>query len=445
MNIIYLHTHDTGRYIQPYGFKVDMPNLQNFAENGTIFRNNYCCAPTCSPSRSALLTGSYPHVNGMLGLAHRGFALKDYNQHLVRFLKKNGYTTALCGMQHEAKNPEDIGYDNLFIADKSKAENATDWDMQNADSAISFLRNNKDKKFFLSYGLEHTHRAFTEFDDDINPNYIQPPLPLYDNKENREDMVGFLTSARRADDCIGKVLDEIKALGLDKNSIIIYTTDHGIAFPKMKSNLYDAGISTSMILSYPNNKSKGKAIDALTSHIDVFPTLCDLTQIEKPNWLQGNSLFPILQEEQEEVNECVFAEVTFHASYEPQRAIRTKRYKYIKRFNNEHLGYAIANIDNSISKDFLMENDFDKLKLPQEQLYDLYFDPNEGNNLINNPEYQNVKEELSEKLMAFMVETNDPILQGEVELPSGGVVNKLDCYNPESKNPNDYERNEKEN
>src|SRR5205085_6747340 len=73
MNILYIHSHDTGRWIQPYGFPVATPNLQKLAENGVLFRQAFCVSPTCSPSRAALLTGKYPHNNGMLGLAHRGF------------------------------------------------------------------------------------------------------------------------------------------------------------------------------------------------------------------------------------------------------------------------------------------------------------------------------------------------------------------------------------
>src|SRR5210317_215070 len=92
-NILYIHSHDTGRYIQPYGHAIATPNLQKLAEEGFLFRQNFCINPTCSPSRAALLTGSYPHENGMTGLAHRGFSLHDYSQHLVHTLRVAGYLT----------------------------------------------------------------------------------------------------------------------------------------------------------------------------------------------------------------------------------------------------------------------------------------------------------------------------------------------------------------
>ena len=104
-NILYIHSHDTGRYIQPFGHAMPTPNFQRLAEQGILFRQAFCANPTCSPSRAALLTGQWPHSCGMLGLAHRGFRLNDYSHHLVHTLKKAGYTTALSGFQHVGRPP----------------------------------------------------------------------------------------------------------------------------------------------------------------------------------------------------------------------------------------------------------------------------------------------------------------------------------------------------
>src|SRR4051794_36763661 len=113
-NILYLHSHDTGRYIQPYGYDVPTPNLQKLASEGILFRQAYDAAPTCSPSRASLLTGHCPHNNGMLGLAHRGFALNDYRQHLAHTLRPYGYQSTLIGIQHIAMDPRTIGYDQVL-------------------------------------------------------------------------------------------------------------------------------------------------------------------------------------------------------------------------------------------------------------------------------------------------------------------------------------------
>ena len=97
LNILYIHSHDTGRYVQPYGYAVETPRIQQLAEEGVLFRQAFCANPTCSASRSVLLTGRYAHSNRMIGLAHRGSRLNDYRQHLASFLSRNGYETALSG------------------------------------------------------------------------------------------------------------------------------------------------------------------------------------------------------------------------------------------------------------------------------------------------------------------------------------------------------------
>lgn len=110
MNFIYIHTHDSGREMEPYGAGAHNPSLMKLAEESIMFRNAHCVAPTCSPSRAAMLTGMTAHNSGMYGLAHRGFSLNDYSQHLVQYLGRNGFYTALIGVQHEAKDLNVIGY-----------------------------------------------------------------------------------------------------------------------------------------------------------------------------------------------------------------------------------------------------------------------------------------------------------------------------------------------
>jgi arylsulfatase A-like enzyme len=115
-DILYIHSHDTGRFIQPYGHAVPTPHLQRLAGEGVLFRQAFCAAPTCSPSRAALLTGRYPHEVGMLGLAHRGHRLTDNRLHLLHTLKAAGYYTALSGMQHviDQSQVEQLGYDSVL-------------------------------------------------------------------------------------------------------------------------------------------------------------------------------------------------------------------------------------------------------------------------------------------------------------------------------------------
>ena len=131
-NIVYIHSHDSGRYLSPYGPPVPTPHLARLAQQGTLFRKAFSAAPTCSPSRAALLTGLCPHNNGMLGLAHRGFSLNNYQQVIVHPLKAVGYTTVLAGLQHIAKDPSTIGYDKILPHQDTKAVHV-------APAAVAYL------------------------------------------------------------------------------------------------------------------------------------------------------------------------------------------------------------------------------------------------------------------------------------------------------------------
>jgi N-sulfoglucosamine sulfohydrolase len=428
MNIVYMHTHDTGRYIEPYGYQVPTPHLKQLAEEGILFRHAYNAGPTCSPSRSALLTGMAPHSCGMIGLAHRGFELNDYGKHLASFLRVHGYETVLSGVQHEGLQPELLGYERVLH--KASGKKNGEWDLANAELAANFLKSpGRTKSFFLSFGMFSTHREFPDTDRQIHANYVMPPFPLADTKQNREDMAAFIASAGTADQCVGIVLNALRESGLDRETIIIFTTDHGIAFPRMKCNLYDTGIGVSLILNYPGQKRQGQAVDALVSHIDLFPTICDLLSLDKPDWLQGHSLVPLLEGEVEQVREEIFSEVTFHAAYEPMRCIRTARFKYIRLFD-EHAGHVPANIDDGLSKSFVIEHGILEEKRDKEMLFDLYLDPVERNNRVDDPHYQHIYVDLSKRLRSWMVQTEDPLLQGKVPAHAGAKVNKRTSLSP---------------
>ena len=146
-NIVYLHSHDTGRYIQPYGHQVPTPNIQRLADQGLLFRQAFCGAPSCSGSRAVLLTGQWAHVNGMLGLAHRGFRLRDYGHHLVHTLRRAGYWSGLVGEQHLSVDPADLGYDAVGDVDTTHVESVI-------PATLELLRSRPpDRPFFLSVGF----------------------------------------------------------------------------------------------------------------------------------------------------------------------------------------------------------------------------------------------------------------------------------------------------
>jgi arylsulfatase A-like enzyme len=425
-NILYIHSHDTGRYIQPYGHAVPTPNLQRLAEEGVLFRQVFCAAPTCSPSRASLLTGQSAHSSGMLGLAHRGFRLNDYSQHLVHTLRRVGYHSTLIGMQHEAADPTWIGYDQIIETGQGPERNNA---AVVAPAAVKFLSNKPTLPFFLSVGFEETHREFPTPGPTEDARYCLPPPLLPDTPEARQDMAAFKASARQLDEGVGLVLQALEKNGLAAQTLVISTTDHGLAFPGMKCTLTDHGIGVLLIMRGPGGFSGGQVYDAMVSHIDLFPTLCELLEIERPSWLQGKSIMPLIRGETAQINEEIFAEVTYHAAYEPQRAVRTGRYKYIRRFEPRP-GPVLPNVDDSPSKDVWLQHGWRDRPVPAEQLYDLIFDPQERYNLAEAPAVQPVLQEMRERLRSWMERTADPLLQGPVPAPAGAQVNDPDGLSP---------------
>jgi len=420
-NILYLHSHDTGRYIAPYGYAVPTPNLQALAEQGIVFRQAYNGGPTCSPSRAVLVTGQCAHSSGMIGLAHRGFSLNDYKKHIVHTLRKAGYRSTLVGVQHVAAEASVIGYDEVLAQGEDRhhaAQIAREW-----------LRRRPQEPFFLSVGFSETHRVFPEPGPEDDPRFCQPPLPLPDTPETRRDMAAFKTSARTLDEKMGIVLKALDESGLAENTLVICTTDHGIAFPRMKCNLTDGGIGVMLIMRGPGGFSGGKVSDALVSHVDIFPTICDLLQIEPPEWLQGVSMLPLVRGEVQEIRDAIFSEVTYHASYEPMRCIRTKRWKYIRRFGDRRK-VVLPNCDDSPSKSLLLEHGWAEHTYPEEELYDVIFDPAETDNLVGDPNVVDVLEELRARLQQWMHDTDDPLLQGFVPPPAGAIVNDPNGLSP---------------
>lgn len=419
MNILYLHSHDTGRAISPYGFPVPTPNLERFAREGVLFRKAFCAGPTCSPSRAALLTGMAPHSAGMLGLAHRGFAMPDYSKHLARILQNAGYLTVLAGVQHVIPENRlaESGYSQIIRGPSHHAKDV-------APAAEAFLKSKPAEPFFLDAGFFETHRDFPERDPDIDPRYVTPPPFIPDTPETRKDMSEYLTCARNLDRGIGRILAALDENGMHERTMVMITTDHGLAFPRMKCNLEDSGTGVLLMMRGPG-LVPGKVTDALVSHIDLFPTLCDFTGIPKPDWLQGRSLAPILSGEAGEVNEEIFSEVTFHSAYEPQRSIRTHRYKYIQRFG-ERRTPVLSNMDESAGKKIWVQNHWGEKILEREYLYDLVFDPGESRNMAGLPQMEKTLLTLRERLRHWMDRTKDPLLTGAVPLPAGALVNDPD-------------------
>src|SRR4051795_9763327 len=375
-NILYIHSHDTGRYVQPYGYQVPTPNIQLLADQGILFREAFCAAPTCSGSRASLLTGQYCHNNGMLGLAHRGWSLNDYGEHLIHALRPGGYHSVLIGEQHISEDPEVIGYDEVIEVESHRATEVAP--IANDTLAVA------PEPFFMSVGFFETHRQFSAPTSVRDALYSLPPPNLPDTPRTRQDMAAFKASARSLDQGIGAVLNGLHQSGLADRTLIVCTTDHGLAFPGAKATLSDSGTGVMLIVRGPDGFTGGRVIDAMVSHLDIYPTLCDVAGGEHPPFLQGASLMPRAPGQIGPAPALFFPEMTSPAPSQPLRAVRSSRWKYIRRFY-DYPHPVLANCDDSAAKQALVERGWGQEPFAEEQLFDLAFDPNEQHNLASDP------------------------------------------------------------
>lgn len=430
INVLYLHCHDAGRALQPYGWNVRTPHLRRLAEEGVLFRQAHCANPTCSPSRAALLSGRRALNTGMLGLAHRGWAMDDYGKTMMSVLRGHGYETVLCGQQHIAprdwSDPGPAGYEKVLNTSGDLATPPT--------VAEEFLAQKRDRPFFLDVGFFAPHRRGSGFPRSVAPpdeRYLAPPPTLPDTPETRRDFALYAASAESADHAMGRVLDALDGSPHADNTLVVCTTDHGIAFPGMKCRLTDHGTGVMLIMRGPGGFSGGKAVDAMVSHIDVFPTVFETLGLPLPDWLEGRSFLPVVRGEAGAGRDAVFAEVNYHAAVEPMRGVRTSRWKYIRRFPEASTTATLPNIDNSLSKLVLYDHGLAERAEPAEWLFDLVFDPRETRNLAEDPGHESVLLAMAGRLDAWMRETGDPLVDGgALPRPEGIVDTDAGAYAP---------------
>lgn len=413
LNIIYIHTHDTGRFVSPYGHAVPTPNLAGLAREGVLFRKAHSAAPTCSPSRAALLTGNWPHETGMIGLVHRGARLTDPRQHLANILGAAGFDCALVGLQHVAPQDElgALGYGEVINL-------GANHDRDVGPAAAAWLANRTSgKPFFLSVGFFETHRVYPDADPADDPRYLAPPPGYPDTADVRADTSRLHTSLRSVDDAVGQVLAALAASGLDSETLVIFTTDHGLPWPEAKGNLNDAGTGVALIMRGPSGFSGGRIVDALVSQIDIFPTLMDILGLARPAWLRGESLLPLVVGATKEIHSEVFAEVTCHAAAEPMRAIRTQEWLYIKRFDGGGPP-VLANVDDGDAKTLYLRHGWATYPPAERALYNVILDPLERRNRVDDADCAEIVDALDGRLQAWMVATNDPLLDPDWTPPA---------------------------
>ncbi len=410
-NIIKIICHDIGKHLGCYGVKsVSTKAIDAIAKNGILFENSYATSPGCSPSRAAIATGMYPHNNGVLGLAHAhfGWSLDKKVNHIAKHFFKNNYSSILFGLQHVTYNEKTLGFKKIFPE-------------RPADAVVKNIKENIDsnlfkKPFYAEINFFEPHRPF-DFGG-VKPfksKGISVPKYIPNNHDTRKEFASMQGAIKKMDDSVAKIINILKRKNLYENTIILFTTDHGIPFPRAKGTLYDAGIETSLIISYPKLKIKNKKFKELISNIDILPTLLDFAKIKIPKIIQGKSFYPLIMNKKYNQNKHIFAEKTYHDLFDPIRCIRDKNYKLIINFDSDKII--------RVPGDVMMGPTY-KTMLKQMinvrdryELYHIKTDKFERKNLAQNMKYKKIRQNLLKKIAKWMKSTKDPLLNNHIKSP----------------------------
>ncbi|MGP4057906.1 sulfatase family protein [Mycobacterium sp. 4D054] len=375
-NVLLVHWHDLGRHLGAYGHAdVHSPRLDRLAEEGVLFTAAHATAPLCSPSRGSLFTGRYPQSNGLVGLAHHGWEYRAGVRTLPHILGENGWYTALLGMQHETSFPDRLGFEEFDVSNsycEYVVEQATRW-----------LTDPPDKPFLLTAGFFETHRPYPhDRYQPADPHAVSLPEYLPDTADVRQDLADFYGSISVADAAVGQLLDTLEATGLDRSTWVVFVTDHGPALPRAKSTLYDAGTGVALIVRPPRNADvTPRVYEELFSGVDLVPTLLELLGLDVPPDVEGLShAMQLTAPDEQPVRTAVYTMKTYHDSFDPIRAVRTKEYSYIENYAPRpllDLPWDIA--DSAPGREVGPRV---RTPRPERELYDLTNDPTEQHNLL---------------------------------------------------------------
>lgn len=428
-NVLMFVPHDLGDHLGCYGHRtVRSPRLDGLAAEGVRFTSYFTATPECTSSRASMMTGVYPHQNGLMGLANFGWALHPNVPHLARRLREHGYDTRLFGVQHETDQPpEQLGYAHVH-ARKDRGAPAVC-----AELAEFLAREARQSgPWFACAGFTDVHRVWPA-ETVFKPDEIGVPGYLPDLPAIRADLARFHQAILTMDGAVGRALDALDAAGLAEDTIVIFTTDHGCGCPRAKATLYDPGIRIPLIARQRGRIEGGRTLDCLAGNVDFTPTVLDCCGLPAAEGIEGRSLLPMIEGRDPGGREAVFGELLYDVSYDPMHYARTRTHKYIRSFGvtpEERAGADPAVLTNFAAGQWIRVDDFDVMSgatwmamdvdappPAPEELYDLAADPLEQRNLASEPGAARVLEAMRARLHGWMERTDSPLLHGHVPPP----------------------------
>jgi N-sulfoglucosamine sulfohydrolase len=440
---------------------IKTPNIDSLAKRGVFFTKAYAAAASCSPCRSAILTGMYPHSNGHwrntitplmsdpdLQFGRESTMVDKVGVHedlptLIELLNAKGYITGITSKFHLSP-PWKFPFNYRYPSGQKQSSQSK--------AALDFFKKSTDKSFFLEINIGNTHRPWRSHIKEaglpeVSPDDVKIPPCWPDTKITRSDYAEYLSTVEHADAVIGAVLQELKESGRSENTIVIYTSDQGFCYHRAKATTYDWGVHIPLSITGPGIVS-GVQSSELVSHIDLVPTVLDFAGIAIPGTVQGISLRNLLEGRSKKSGRSViFSEHNAHGpapdEYYPTRTVTDGHFRYIRNlsyqvvpdypierfvtdevFANKAKGLAWTCLDATpggpwgnhafaevIKNKEQFPEQYELLKAsffrPKEELYDLETDPFEMRNLAGKQEYQKNLDNLSKAMDDWVKKTND--------------------------------------
>ena len=439
-NIVVMVADDLGlETVGCYGNEViKTPHIDSLGEDGVTFTNAFCTTASCAASRSVILTGQQNHTNGTYGHTHgkHHFACFENIDTLPKLMNEAGYCTACIGKRHWAPENAFPFRNKMGIAEYGRDN------VRMAEACRSFIEDVN--PFFLYWCSMDPHRGGgsvedhplkpdrfgnpeTSFDGDEEQFYSEEdvcvPDFLPDIPEVRAELAQYYQSISRLDRGVGRLLQILKDAGKYDNTLLIFISDNGAAFPASKTTLYEPGMKLPCLVKVPGNAFAGTSCDGLVTWADIAPTVLDFAGgPADANAFHGDSMKPILgQSSPDDWRDEIYAAHTFHqiTNYYPMRVVRTRRYKFIWNIASP-LTYSFASDlwasatwQGTLKKgltEFGPRTVDAYLHHPRFELFDLQTDPLETRNLAEEEGYAEMVEVFCEKLKRFQEDTGDPWL-----------------------------------
>ncbi|MEQ1862587.1 MAG: sulfatase [Chthoniobacteraceae bacterium] len=421
---------------------VRTPVFDRLASEGALFRNAFCPVPSCSPTRSCLLTGRVAHQLEDAASLWSGFPKKFTV--FTEALRTAGYETGYCAKGWSPGRPEGemnpVGTEWPRVRAKGKATTPRELDEQMIRGFGEFMEErDKRRPFFFWLGItlpaRHTWHAGEAARRGLRAETVQVPGNMPDVPEVRTALLEYYASVERLDALAGKALALLGAQGVSDSTLVVYTGDNGWQMPRGLANCYDTGTHVPLAIRWPGVVQPRQVFDQFISLTDFAPTFLDVGGRLIPQVMTGRSFAPLLRGEHDPApRDAVFLERERHANVRagnlsyPMRAIRTRDHLYLRNLRPDRwpagdpdVWFAVGpygDVDQSLAKDYILAHrdepavrrfyELNFAKRPAEELYDLRADPEQLVNVAGKPEHRAAKDALRARLDQWMRDTDDP-------------------------------------